>query len=136
MGKKAKRWQSQKTQQPQDASEQTLAPQQTAQSSIPPRVAVFGGDGRHSARWEKRGEVRYFPSSGNGGNAGARRLEQAVRTGGVDLVVILIRWNGHPGTKRIRDLCSSLRVPVESCATPRGRPPVRLAWPAVYVGRV
>lgn len=113
MGKKAKRRQSQKTQKPQGASEQTPAPQQTAQTSIPLRVAVFGGDGRHSSRWEKHGEVRYFPSSGNGGNGGARRLEQAVRTGGVDLVLILIRWNGHKETKRIRDLCRSLHVPVE-----------------------
>ena len=113
MGKKAKRRQSQKTQKPQDASEQTPAPQQTAQTSIPLRVAVFGGDGRHSPRLEERGDVRYFPSPGDGGNGGARRLEQALRTGGVDLVLILIRWNGHEATNRIRRLCRSLQVPVE-----------------------
>lgn len=77
------------------------------------RIAVLGGDGRPHARADVQCDVRYFPSSGNGGNGGARRLESALRAGGIDLVLILTRWNGHEVTRRIRRLCRQLGVPVE-----------------------
>lgn len=77
------------------------------------RIAVLGGDGRPHARGDIQGDVRYFSSPGDGGNGGARRLAAALRAGGVDVVLILTRWNSHEVTKRIRRLCRQLGVPVE-----------------------
>lgn len=77
------------------------------------RIAVFGGDGRPYLPAEQQGAVRYYPSPRNGGNGGARRLEAALRAGGVDQVLILKRWNGHPVAQRIRAVCRQLNVPVE-----------------------
>lgn len=77
------------------------------------RIAVFGGDGRRHPYAESQGDVRYFPSTGNGGNGGVKQLEASLRAGGIDLVLVLTRWNGHSATKVIRQLCRQLRVPIQ-----------------------
>lgn len=77
------------------------------------RIAVFGGDGRRHPYAESQGDVRYFPSPGNGGNGGVKRLEESLKSGGIELVLVLTRWNGHSATKRIRRLCAQLGVPFE-----------------------
>ncbi len=76
------------------------------------RVAVYGGDGRQVERWGMENVV-FFPSSRSGGNGPLRRLEAALRAGGIALVVILWRWNGHPETTKVRRLCRQLGVPFQ-----------------------
>ena len=58
-------------------------------------------------------EVRYFGSAHDVGRGELVRLEQALRAGGIDRVVIRTRWNSHTVTVRIRRVCRTLGVPVE-----------------------
>jgi hypothetical protein len=85
----------------------------TSESQTPLRIAVFGGDGRQHKAAERRGSVRYYRSPRNGGNGDQHKLEASLRAGGVDLVLILKRWNGHSATRKICGLCDKLQVPVE-----------------------
>ena len=82
-----------------------------SQSQSRRRIAVFGGDGRPHPYAESLGDVRYFQSRGNGGNGGVKKLMASLRAGGIDLVLVLTRWNGHAGTERIRRLCAQLGIP-------------------------
>lgn len=94
------------------------SPSQDDASSAPQRIAVFGGDGRHDPLSPLAGKVRYFASPGDGGNGDTRRLETAIRAGGVDLVIIVTRWQSHGAANHIYRLCRQLGVRVEraSCA--------------------
>lgn len=76
------------------------------------RVAILGGDARQEGRWLELGTPVYFQARRFGGNGELRRLERALRAGTIDHVVILIRWNGHSATEKVRRLCRSRRVPV------------------------
>ena len=58
-------------------------------------------------------ELRYFGSGRDVGRGELVRLEQALRAGGIDRVVIRTRWNGHSATSRIRRVCRVLGVPIE-----------------------
>ncbi len=78
-----------------------------------PRVAVLGGDGRFQAERLRGCRVRVFPARRYAGNGSLRRLEQSLRSGGVDRVVVLARWNSHSATGRVLRLCRQLGVPVE-----------------------
>ena len=94
----------------QDSAHSSASP--GSESSQPRRrIAVFGGDGRPHLYAESQGEVRYFQSRGNGGNGGVKQLEASLRAGGIDLVLVLTKWNGHGATKHIRRLCAQLGVP-------------------------
>jgi hypothetical protein len=77
-----------------------------------PRVAIVGGLGTASAR-DVAGRARYFGSARDVGRGELVRLEQALRAGGIDRVVIRTRWNSHAVTARIRRVCRTLGVPVE-----------------------
>lgn len=79
----------------------------------PARVAVVGGDGRFRPEALPGCRVRVFQARRYGGNGPLRSLESAIRSGGVDQVLILARWNGHSATRRVLRLCRQLRVPVE-----------------------
>ena len=78
-----------------------------------PRVAVLGGDGRFRRDRLPGCRVRVFPGSRTAGNGPMRRLEQSLRAGGVDRVVILTRWLGHSASNRALRLCRQLDVPYE-----------------------
>lgn len=75
------------------------------------RVAVLGGDGRFRADDLLNCHVRVFPARRYGGNGPVRRLEQALRAGGFDRVLVLARWNGHSATGRVLRLCRQLGIP-------------------------
>ena len=77
------------------------------------RVAVFGGDGRFRTDDLVDCRVRVFPARRYGGNGSLRNLERALRSGGVDRVIVLARWNGHSATERILRLCRHLGIPVQ-----------------------
>lgn len=79
----------------------------------PARVAVVGGDGRFRSEGLCGCRVRVFQARRYGGNGPLRSLEQALRSGGIDRVLILARWNGHSATRRVLRLCRQLRVPIE-----------------------
>jgi hypothetical protein len=75
---------------------------------VTPRVAVFGGDGRHAARCPSEWTV--YASSGFGGNGPKRRLVAAIKAGNVDIVIILAKWNGHSDIHAITAACRSTGV--------------------------
>ncbi len=76
------------------------------------RVAVLGGDARQEGRWLELGTPVYSQARRFGGNGELRRLESALRSGAIDRVVILARWNGHSATTKVRRLCRNRGVPV------------------------
>lgn len=79
---------------------------------VPCRIAVFGGDARQERRFEHLRDVAFYPAAGCCGPHHAQRLVDSIRHGGVDRVFILVRWNSHSGTHRIRDVARAHGVPV------------------------
>ncbi|MDP3274806.1 MAG: hypothetical protein Q8Q09_06380 [Deltaproteobacteria bacterium] len=77
------------------------------------RVAIVGGDGRRRSTQREPCEYRYFMSPHNGGRGELVRFEQALRCGGIDRVVILVRWNAHSAIHKIKRLCKAQGVPFE-----------------------
>lgn len=75
------------------------------------RTAVYGGDQRQQRRWVGEQYV-FFEAAKYGGNGELRRLDAALRAGGIGEVIILFQWNGHSGSARVRRLCRRLGVPV------------------------
>lgn len=78
-----------------------------------PCLAVLGGDGRFRPDRYPDHDVRIFRARRFGGNGELRRLEQALRSGGIDRLLLLARWNGHSATGRVLRLCRLLDVPYE-----------------------
>lgn len=76
------------------------------------RVAVLGGDGRFQPRRFPTARVRVYQSPGDGGNGDVRCLKRSIKAGGVDLVILLARWNSHSATRGVRKLCRALGIPV------------------------
>ncbi len=79
----------------------------------PFRVAVLGGDGRFTLPDLEGGEYVHFKSCRYGGNGPLKRLAASLRQGSFDRVVLMIRWNSHSATEKIRALCKQLEIPVE-----------------------
>ena len=79
------------------------------------RVAVLGGNGRFDSQRLPGCRVRVYQARRYGGNGPLRRLEESIRSGGVDRVRVLARWNAHSSTTRIVRLCRQLDIPVEIC---------------------
>lgn len=69
------------------------------------RLAVLGGDGRIAGRLPAGNRFRVFRGRRYGGNGELRRLEAALRSGSIDRLIILARWNGHSSTTRALRLC-------------------------------
>jgi hypothetical protein len=76
------------------------------------RVALMGGDGRCPPRFEGIAAKDMFQGARFGGNGEARRLESALRSGGIRKLVILARWNGHSATRHIRKVARAHGVEV------------------------
>ncbi len=76
------------------------------------RIAVLGGDGRHTVAAD-HARVRIYRSPRDGGTGDVRRLLDSIRSGGVDRVVILARFNSHSATRAVRRACQRTGVPVE-----------------------
>ncbi len=76
------------------------------------RVAVLGGDGRKLPKQIVGRRIRHYPSSRFGGNGAHRRLCASIRSGAVDLVVIIARWNGHSEVGVVRAACRRAGVKV------------------------
>jgi hypothetical protein len=77
------------------------------------RVAVLGGDGRFSPARLPECDLRLFKARRYGGNGELRRLEATLRSGTIDKLVILSKWNAHCVTDPIRKLCRRRGIPVE-----------------------
>ena len=77
------------------------------------RVAVLGGDGRFRVGRLSGCRVRRYQSRRHGGNGELRRLEQSLKSGGVDRLIILARWNSHSVTARVMHLCRQRGIPIE-----------------------
>jgi hypothetical protein len=69
------------------------------------RVAILGGDGRNPERWAGLGEVEVYKAPRDGGNGELRRLESAIKAGGIARVLVIARFNAHSGMKKLRRTC-------------------------------
>ncbi len=89
-------------------------------SSTPRRrsvIAVIGGDGRRFRPLRADGvEVRVCASSKHGGNGRLHSVLAAIRTGSIDLVILLTRWLGHSESHTIVEACRAACVPVRTVA--------------------
>jgi len=74
------------------------------------RIALLGGDGRDAARIVPGRRVRVFRGHRYGGNGELRRLERAIKSGGIELLFIHARWNGHSATARAIRLCRKYKI--------------------------
>ena len=74
-------------------------------------IAVVGGRGGPDTEREGA-RVRYYGTPKDVGHGELVRLEQALRSGGIDRVVLRTRWNAHTVTARIRRLCRGLGIPI------------------------
>jgi hypothetical protein len=75
------------------------------------RVALVGGDERYGSVCPPGMEIRQFGSSRSRGNGSLRRVLAAIGTGGLDAVVVLVSWIGHPASEAVRDACRRARIP-------------------------
>ncbi len=78
-----------------------------------PLVAVLGGDGRFRSEQLPGCRVRLYQGRRYGGNGELRRLEQALKAGTIDRLIVLARWNSHSVTARILRICRRLQIPVQ-----------------------
>lgn len=74
---------------------------------------MLGGDGRFDTSRLPGCRVRVYKARRYGGNGEQSRLVRSLKSGGVDRLVILARWNAHCVTEPIRRLCSRLGIPIE-----------------------
>lgn len=82
------------------------------------RVAVYGGQ---PSGWKltlpDRMRLSHYGSERRGGRRSLGRLQRSIASGGVDQVVVLVRWAGHSATSTLRRQCRSQGVP---CALLQG----------------
>ena len=74
-------------------------------------VVIIGGDARRGPAVPAHIVTRKFGSRRNAGNTALARAKGAIRPGRVDLVVLMVRWLGHPTSKAIRKHCARVGVP-------------------------
>lgn len=73
-------------------------------------VLLVGGDARQGDRRIGRAFVRAVASRKFGGNGGHRSLIASIRSGRVELVVLLARWIGHSEAGSITATCRAAGV--------------------------
>lgn len=73
-------------------------------------IAIVGGDGRHDIHKFPNASVRCFPSERDGGRGDQKALLATVRSGSIDLVVVLVRWFGHAQFRTLREACRLANV--------------------------
>lgn len=72
-------------------------------------IAIVGGNGRaHSIR--VAAEIRSYPSSLDGGNGSIRRVIAAIKSGKIQLVLLLVRWIGHSEYDAVVKACKAAGV--------------------------
>jgi hypothetical protein len=72
-------------------------------------VFMIGGDARQRMRCVEGATIRSFASSQYGG-ANTRNALTAIKTGPIDLVVLLVRWLGHSERHAIVHACKARGV--------------------------
>jgi hypothetical protein len=77
---------------------------------------IYGGDDR--ARMLELGAelVRAYPGSRHGGSNSRKSAEQAIRSGRVGLVLILVRWASHPDVGALKAACRAAGVECRVCS--------------------
>lgn len=86
----------------------TISKKPSRESAIgdPSRVAIYGGDGRHLHRFTAAASFRVF-SGIRYGRGSLTALDEAIRTGSIDLVVVLVRFIGHSECRALNRVCRS-----------------------------
>lgn len=72
-------------------------------------IVIVGGDGRQRHHQIRNASIRCFASSKHG-NGNPRSVIAALRSGSVDLVILLVRWLGHPERHAIVATCRTQAV--------------------------
>jgi hypothetical protein len=78
--------------------------------SLHERIAVVGGDGRPMGGVPIGPNVRAFPTPKYGVNGVLRRLDAALRSRRIDLVVVLTRFVDHSTASRVKAMCRNLGI--------------------------
>lgn len=76
----------------------------------PLRVALVGGDPKRLVVLVEGVVVQAFGSARDVGTGELKRLQQSIRSGALDLVVVLARFVGHSMYDVVRDECRRARV--------------------------
>lgn len=76
----------------------------------PLKILVVGGDPRRTFPTLDNVEVRRLGSRRYAGNGSIRSVQRIVRNRRVDLVVLLVRWMGHPAAETITAACKKAGV--------------------------
>lgn len=69
-------------------------------------VGIVGGDERAWGGYPEGVEVRRYGSTRFKGNGALRQVLAAIASGGLDVVVLMVRWLGHPASEQVRAACS------------------------------
>lgn len=79
-----------------------------------PSIAIVGGD---SHRFDlRRGDANlsFFSSSKYGGNGRLQSTLASIRRGSFDLVILMVRWLGHPESHALVAACRACQAPVRT----------------------
>lgn len=75
------------------------------------KVGIVGGDERQGREYPPGVEVRRYGSSRFRGNGALRHVLAAIGAGGLDAVVVMVRWLGHPAAEQVRAACRLVGIP-------------------------
>lgn len=80
-------------------------------------IVVVGGDDRvHGINFGPGVTVRTFASPRYAGNGSTHRAFETIGRGAIDVVVLLVRWLGHPESRALIAACKSANIPVLTIA--------------------
>jgi hypothetical protein len=73
-------------------------------------IVIVGGDARQGDRLIRGFRIRAVASTKHGGAGEHRALIAAIRGGNIQLVLLLVRWLGHPESHAIAATCRAVGV--------------------------
>jgi len=73
-------------------------------------ILVVGGDARQGDRVVGNTHVRAIACTKHGGSGEHRAAIAAIRAGGIQLVLLLVRWLGHSESRAIASTCRTVGV--------------------------
>lgn len=75
------------------------------------QIAIVGGDEREGPSYPPGVEIRRYGSNRFRGNGSLRRVLATIDMGGLDAVVVLVRWLGHSTSETVRAACRRAGIP-------------------------
>ena len=75
------------------------------------RIGIVGGDERKTRSYPDGIEIRRYGSAHFKGNGALRQILAAIASGGLDVVVLMVRWLGHSMSEKVRAACRLSGIP-------------------------